>query len=187
MGDRNITVIRIPKERIGVLVGKNGEVKRAIEEKSGTFLTIDSEQGDVIIGENPEDALLSLRTTEVVRAIGRGFNPEKAMKLFNENYELIVISLRDIAKKGSNRINEIKGRIIGREGKTRRIIEEITETDVCIYGDTVGVIGDFISIRYSLQALQMLIGGKKHRTVYSFLESKAKELREQKFAAEFGD
>ena len=76
------------------------------------------------------------------------------MFLFDENYQLIVMTLREYARKGSRRIGEIKGRIIGREGKTRKVIEDLTGTSVSIYGDTVSVIGDYISIKYSLEAIK---------------------------------
>ncbi len=56
---------------------------------------------------------------------------------------------------------------------------------MCVYGDTVSLIGDYISMRYALQALQMIIEGKKQRTVYTYLESKAKELKAERIAESF--
>ena len=184
---KNSSVIRIPRDRIGALVGKEGKTKSDIEEISGCTLDIDSTDGDILVlaGENTDPLKVNV-TAEVVKAIGRGFSPERALFLYNDGFQLIVISLREFARKGSNRINEIKGRIIGRQGKTRKIVEDITDCFVCVYGDTVSLIGDYISMKYAIQALQMIIEGKKQRTVYTYLESKAKELKQERVAESFG-
>ncbi|MEM4244315.1 MAG: KH domain-containing protein, partial [Candidatus Bathyarchaeia archaeon] len=55
--------VRIPKERIGVLVGPEGKVKREIEEKLMVNLQIESEYGGVTImlSEKATDPSLLLR------------------------------------------------------------------------------------------------------------------------------
>ena len=40
--------LKIPKDRIAVLIGKNGEVKREIEELTESRIEIDSKEGDVV-------------------------------------------------------------------------------------------------------------------------------------------
>ena len=35
------------------------------------------------------------------------------------------------------------GRVIGKDGSTRKTIEDLTNTDICVYGKTVSIIGDF--------------------------------------------
>ncbi|MHB8361508.1 MAG: KH domain-containing protein [Thermoplasmataceae archaeon] len=176
--------IKIPKERIGVLIGKEGETRKKIEEEGEINLIIDSHEGDVRVIQRG-DPLKATISTEVVKAIGRGFNPEKAMFLFDENFQLIIIALREFARKGSRRIDEIKGRIIGREGKTRKILEELTDTSISVYGDTVAVIGDYISIKYSIEAINKLLEGRKQRTVYNFLENNIKKMKMEKLEETF--
>ena len=41
--------IKIPEERVGVLIGPDGSMKKLIEEKSKTLLEIDSESGTVTV------------------------------------------------------------------------------------------------------------------------------------------
>ena len=176
--------LKIPRERVGVLIGKDGEIRKLIEENGEINLIIDSREGDVRIIQRG-DPLRANIAAEVVKAIGRGFNPEKAMFLFDENYQLIVMTLREYARKGSRRIGEIKGRIIGREGKTRKVIEDLTGTSISVYGDTVSVIGDYISIKYSLEAIKMIIEGRKQRTVYNFLEGNVKKMKMEKLEEAF--
>ncbi|MBS7621647.1 hypothetical protein KEJ32_06015, partial [Candidatus Bathyarchaeota archaeon] len=67
----------------------------------------------------------------VVTAIGRGFSPEHAFKLIqDEEAVLDIIDLRIIFGKSESDIRRVKGRIIGMDGKTRRLIEELTDTNI---------------------------------------------------------
>ena len=71
--------LRIPKERVGILIGQNGETKKLIEQRSQTKIEIDSAEGEVTINEHEtEDPLLYLKVMEVIKAIGRGFSPDNA-------------------------------------------------------------------------------------------------------------
>jgi len=58
------------------------DVKQQIEQH-GVILDIDSKIGDVIISS--EDSLAELDAERVVKAIGRGFSPEHAFRLFSES------------------------------------------------------------------------------------------------------
>ena len=84
--------IRIPKERVGVLIGKDGETKKTIERISNVHLEIDSEEGDVAFNEQEaKDPLVPLKVEDIIRAIGRGFSPEHAFRLFGEETDIIAI------------------------------------------------------------------------------------------------
>jgi ribosomal RNA assembly protein len=175
--------LKIPRERIGVLIGPNGEIKKYIERTLLVKLEIESETGGVkiVLAENVEDPSLLFKAKDVVNAIGRGFSPELAFRLIrDEEAFLDVIDLRAIFGKSESDIRRVKGRIIGMEGKTRRIIEELTETNVCVYGYTVGLIGDIEQVQAAREAIQMLIRGSLHSTVYRFLYRKRRELKKRK-------
>lgn len=177
--------IKIPVERVPVLIGKDGATKKRIEKLGKVKLDIDSETGEVTVLQNG-DAILASVTTGVVQAIGRGFSPERAQYLYNDGFQLVVIPLRDFAKAGSKRITQVRGRVIGREGRTRKIIEELTSTYLSVYGDTVSIIGDYLSINYSKEAVMRLVNGSKHKTVYKYLETLSKEIRYKKIEESFG-
>lgn len=174
--------IRIPKERIGVLVGVEGKVKREIEEKLMVDLQIESDAGGVTItlSEKATDPSLLLRAKDVVTAIGRGFSPERAFRLL-ENPDNIfdLIDLRAIFGRSESDIHRVKSRIIGAEGKTRRTIEELTDASIVVYGHTVGFIGTFDQVNAARTAVQMLIDGYQHHTVYKYLQRKRIELKKQ--------
>lgn len=175
--------VRIPKERIGVLVGPEGKVKREIEEKLMVNLQIESEYGGVTImlSEKATDPSLLLRAKDVVTAIGRGFSPEHAFRLLkNPDNIFDFIDLRAIFGRSESDLKRVKGRIIGAEGKTRRTIEELTDTSMVVYGHTVGFIGTFEQVDAARNAVQMLIDGCQHHTVYKYLQRKRSELKKQR-------
>ena len=170
--------VRIPQERIPVLIGKKGSVKRKIEEISGAKLTIDSETGEVTIDtRNLKDPLFALKVPDVVKAIGRGFSPEAAMDLlYDEDSYLVVIDIKDYSER-PNRIRELRGRVIGTGGKTRRLIENLTNSKISVYGHTVSIIGDSYGTPIATNAVEMLLSGRMHASVYSYLERKSREMK----------
>lgn len=170
--------VKIPQDRIGVLIGHNGFVKGDIEKKSDSTITVDSTEGEVHI-ESIEggDPVKTLRVAEVVKAIGRGFSPENAFKLLDDDFLLFeVISLSHLSPKTLNRV---KGRVIGRNGKTRWTIENLADVKISVYGKTISLIGYAHEVRTAHEAIAMLIHGSPHSSVYSFLERKRRAEEEQ--------
>jgi len=174
--------VKIPKERVGILIGPEGKVKQYIEEKLQVKLEIDTE-GNVTLAlsEKATDPSLILKAKDIVTAIGRGFPPEVAYRLIrNEDDIFDLIDLRVIFGRSESDIKRIKGRIIGAEGKTRKLIEELTEADVVVYGHTVGIIGSFSEADAARNAVQMIIEGCEHHTMYNYLQKKRTELKKEK-------
>jgi len=174
--------IRIPKDRVGVLVGPDGKVKRHIEEKLSVELQVESESGGVtvVLNEKANDPSLLFKAKDIVIAIGRGFSPEHAFRLIRDEDAIFdMIDLREIFGRSESDIKRVKGRIIGMNGKTRRLIEELTDADVVVYGHTVGLIGTFEQANAARSAVQMLIDGSQHHTVYKFLQRKRSEMKKQ--------
>jgi len=171
----------IPPERIGVVIGPGGSVKERIEVSTGTFITIDSRTGSVSIepAASGVSAESVLRARDIIRAIALGFTPEQAFRLLEEDQVLEVIDLGSIVQ-GENHLKRIKGRIIGEEGKTRKIIEETTGADIVIGEKAIGIIGDYEQVKIAGEAIRMLIEGKPHAAVYSFLEKEARRMKRKK-------
>ncbi|MBD3164823.1 RNA-processing protein [Candidatus Woesearchaeota archaeon] len=167
--------IKIPKERVAVLIGKNGKTKKDIEKDTKTNLEIDSKEGDVVI--KGEDGLGIYTAKEVVAAIGRGFNPEIALLLLKVDYSFESINLKDYVGKSKSSQTRLKGRIIGKEGKARTHLEELTGCYISVYGKTVSIIGTVDSVLTGHRAIGMLIEGSTHATVYKWLEKKRREMK----------
>ena len=157
-----IARLRIPDERMPVLIGRDGTTKQLIEESTSTSIAV----SDEIAIEGEVDNVLTAEN--IIRAIGRGFVPEDALELLDENVTLFVIQL----PKEKNTLVRLKSRIIGTRGKARRNIERLTKTTIAVYGKTVAAIGTYDNVETARRAIEMLIKGRTHKTVYKFLEDR---------------
>ncbi len=165
--------VKIPKDRVGVLIGKDGSVKKHIEEKTNTKIKITNDGYVTVEGE---DSFQILKAMNTIKAIGRGFDPQTAFKLLKDEYVLDIIDITDYAKT-KNSLVRLRGRVIGTKGKAKRTIQELTETDVVIYGKTVGIIGLPENVALAREAVIRLLEGAMHSTVYHFLEKERKKMK----------
>ncbi|HJJ48916.1 MAG TPA: KH domain-containing protein [Methanocorpusculum sp.] len=169
--------IKIPSDRIGAMIGKGGETRRDLEKTLNVTLDIDSESGLITI-TSEEDALCEINSIEVIRAIGRGFSPKRAKKLLeDEDMILDLIDVSDIADTPA-KLARVRGRIIGKEGRAREQIENMTGAILSIYGKTIGIIGLPDQVGDAHTAVNMLINGSDHNTVFNFLDKKRKEAKQ---------
>ncbi len=166
----------IPAARVAVLIGDKGKVRKRIEEKTNTKIKISSD-GDVVIEGDSVDCYSA---EKIVKAIGRGFNPDIAIQLCNEEYNLEIIKIIDFTGKSRNKFTRIKARLIGTKGKARQTIERLTNTNIVIYGKTVSIIGKHEDNLFAKQAIEYLLGGAPHGNVYKFLEDAIKKRDENK-------
>jgi len=153
-------------------------MKRLIEEKTKTTLEIDSETGTISIA-SPEDPLQGLRVLDLVKAIGRGFSPERALCILDD--EMLMLDILDLSKILGTKSDmaRVKGRIIGKDGRSRVIMERLSGAKVSVYGKTVALLGYPQQIRVARAAIEMLLDGAPHGNVYSFLEKKHQELAKE--------
>lgn len=158
-------IVRIPDERVGVLIGQDGETLEEIEELTNTDLTV--EDGEVQVeGDDPLDEMTA---QQIAKAIGRGFSPDDALRLLEENSGLAVINIKDFTNTDSGK-ERLKGRVIGRDGEARRHIQKETDTEIAVYGKTVSVLGPLRGVEVAKKAVEMLLNGRSHATAYRYLE-----------------
>jgi ribosomal RNA assembly protein len=163
-------VVRVPVERVGVVIGKEGGAKKFLEERLGVKLDVDSKEGLVTIKSESPLKADPFTATRVIEAIGRGFSPHRAARLLDDGTAFEVIDLRDFAGKSTNSLERIRGRIIGLKGKSRRVIEELTQCNLSVYGRTVGIIGEATEVQLASDAVKSLARGSQHKTVYNTLQ-----------------
>ena len=174
-------LIRIPSDRVGVLIGKSGNVKFKIEESCHVSLEIDGDTGEVFIRTQEDvEKIQPFKAMEIVTAIGRGFSPENAMTLLNGENALHVIDLREFAGKSNANVERIKGRIIGEGGRARRNMENLTSTNISVYGRTVSIIGDASKLRLAVDAISAISSGGMHGAVYDKLEAANRRTKQEK-------
>ncbi len=168
--------VKIPKERIPVVIGTKGSTKKMLEEEMNVKLKIDSHEGDVTI--RGKDPLKLYTAKEVITAIGRGFSPENALDLLKQDYSLEIIDIRDYAHTKNALINK-RGRVIGEKGRSRKTIEKLTDTKISVYGKTVSIIGRLEDTMTARRAVESLLGQAQHSTVYKMLEKKRAEQKKR--------
>ncbi len=141
-------LIRIPNDRIGSLIGKAGNVKSSIEKSCYVSIDVDGDTGEVFIKSTGDvEKMQPFKAIEIVTAIGRGFSPENAMTLLDGENTLHVIDLREFVGKSNANVERIKGRIIGEGGRARKNMENLTNTHISVYGRTVSIIGDSVTLK----------------------------------------
>ncbi len=171
----NVYEITIPKKRVAVLIGKKGKTKTKIQQSTSTKLEIDSKEGLVSI--KGQDPIKTYQTRSIIEAIGRGFNPDTALSLLNEENYFEIIQIQDFTGKNKKKLLRLKSRIIGTKGKCRRIIEHLTDTKISIYGKTVSIIGNIENVAIAKQAIEDILAGAPHAPVYKILEQRMKQLK----------
>ncbi len=176
------TYLKIPRDRVGVLIGPKGKAKRRIESYFGVTIEVESESGAVEITLNPgnRDVTASFTVRKVVKAIGRGFSPRRAEILAKEDYDLHIIYLNEYVGDSKNAIERVKGRIIGKNGRSRELIEEITETRISVYGGTIAYIGNPEGLEAAREALMKLIKGAFHKTVWNYLYAWRRKMKKDR-------
>ncbi len=168
----------IPKARVAVLIGVKGVTKRIIERRSHTKIKI-STNGVVMMEGN--NALELMTVKNIVEAVGRGFNPSLALEILKDENAYELINIEDYIGK-NKALNRVRGVIIGKEGKARKVIEKLTGVHLSIYGKTVAIIGKAEAVAIAHLAVEMFLTGAKHSTVYRFLEKKTKtKLTEEEY------
>jgi len=167
--EENSDFLMIPLDRIGAVIGKKGTTKRDIEKKTETKLDIDSKEGEIEVIQNGSP-LKYLKAMAIIKGIGRGFSPEKAFELLDDDKRLELIDIREIIGRNRSALKAKKGRVIGSKGKAREEIERETGAKISVYGKTIGIIGNEEQIEKARKAIQMLLGGASHEMAYDYLK-----------------
>ncbi|HTW56354.1 MAG TPA: KH domain-containing protein [Thermoplasmata archaeon] len=162
--------IRIPEDRIGVVIGPGGRTRRDIADRTKTTVTVDAAEGEVEIASPDTDPMAALVGRDIVQAIGRGFSPPRAFRLLKENTYLAVLDIKFTSgHRDKAGLRRIRARVIGTNGKARARIEDLSGCWVSIYGSTVALIGEEEQLERATRAVEMLLRGSEHATVFHYL------------------
>ena len=172
---------RVPKDRIAVLIGAKGATRRDLEKAAGCkHIQIDSSTGEIEVtwpDAGGYDPVKALKLPDVIKAVGRGMAPSRAIQLLQDDWFFEMVDLREHVGKRSNQQRRIRARIIGSEGKIRKMIERHTGTEISIYKSTVVLVGEGAGLTSARQAIEMLASGSEHGTVLKYLEKERKKTR----------
>lgn len=109
----------------------------------------------------------------ILEAISLGFSTGQAVQLKNEEFIFRKINIKDFTKRRD--LSQIRARIVGTEGKTKRAIGNISNCEISLSGNTIGIIGSIVYIEDAITALKSLIKGSKQANVYKYLEKRNRE------------
>jgi ribosomal RNA assembly protein len=167
---------RVPEDRIGAVIGPGGRTRREIADRTHAEVEVDAEEGEVRVASPDTDPSAALRARDIVLAIGRGFSPERAMRLLKENTFLGVLDIKfTTGKREKAALQRIRSRVIGTRGRARARIEELSGCSVSVYGSTVALIGEEEQLERGTRAVEMLLRGSEHSTVFHLLARMRKE------------
>jgi ribosomal RNA assembly protein len=130
------------------------------------------------------DAFSEFSAKNILYAFGRGFDIEIACKLNDADYYFASIDLEQLLS-SEKRIKQLKSRIIGREGRSKKYIEGVSGARLSIYGDTVSFVGTVEEINEAETAVNTLIEGGTHRVAYMRMEAAHRKNRRQTQLARF--
>lgn len=164
-------IVKVPSVRVKHLMGG---AKAEIEKQCGISLKI-SQEGDVEI--TSKDPVSEWRAVDVIKAIGRGFRPSTALKLIDEEYSLKIINLKDIFDSEKQR-SRYKARVIGTKGKAKSFIEAISGATICVYGNTISIIGRINEIALAEKGVGAILEGMSHGTVFHMLQKEKRKMGE---------
>jgi len=161
---------RIPEDRVGVLIGPGGRTKREIASATATDLEVDAEEGEVRLEGPDTDPMAVLKARDIVLAIGRGFSPQRAMRLLKENTYFGILDIKlATGHREKAALRRIRARVIGTRGRARARIEELSGCSVSVYGSTVALIGEEEQLERATRAVELLVRGSEHATVFHML------------------
>jgi ribosomal RNA assembly protein len=144
------------------------EVPVKIEMKKGA-----NEATFLIKGKNAVHEYIAGR---ILEAISAGFDFDTAVLLKEEDVVFKEVKLKNYAH--GSRLSVVKGRIVGSQGKSKRVIQQLSECYICLCDNKVGIIGRADNVEIASKAIESLIRGSKHANVFKSLEESRKHLRE---------
>jgi ribosomal RNA assembly protein len=166
-----VLYVRIPDERIGVVIGPGGGTKHRLEQQTRTKISVDPDDGEIELSSNdPSDPSGVLKARDMVLAMGRGFSPARAARLLRDDTYLGVIDIKRVTgKRDKSGLWRIRSRLIGVRGRARERIEELSGASVSVFGSTVAVIGQEKQLESATRAVELLLRGSEHSAVFHLL------------------
>lgn len=116
--------------------------------------------------------------TQVLEAINFGFSAKEALHLTSEDFQFITLKIKSLTRR---KLIDVKARLIGKEGKTRRTMENVSGCAIVINENenAVGILGPNENVDTAIQAITSLIRGSKEANVYAYLERMNRKRREK--------
>jgi len=144
--------------------------KKRLEQELEVKIT--NQGKNLFIDGEPDKEFLAL---QIIEAINVGFSVEKTLNLKQEDIILQTLHIKDKTKR--NDLERVRARIIGKQGKTLKTLNNLTGCEFSIKDNEIGIIGNTDDIKEAMQAIISLIQGSRQSNVYAHTE---KEIRKNR-------
>lgn len=160
------------------------KMKRIFFKSAGRFLPFKQKIEkalNVQISIEPENILIEGEAidediaADVLDALYLGFDIKTALMLKEEGMLFEKINIKDYVRE--SRVKTAKARMIGKEGRVKIVLSQLTDCAISIKDNNIGIIGRSEDVEIALQAITSLIRGKPHSKVYTSLERIRRERR----------
>ena len=110
----------------------------------------------------------------IIEAVNKGFDTDTALLLRDENYIFECINIKALTRRTD--LYQVRARIIGKKGKTLRVLNDLTDCNIILHENQVFIIGPSEKIKDAINGLRKLIQGSKQSSTYSYLERARKNI-----------
>jgi ribosomal RNA assembly protein len=142
--------------------------KKRIQKELGIKLT--NQGKNIFIDGETDKEFLAI---EVLQAINAGFSGDRALELKQDDFMLQTVHIKDITQR--NDLERVRGRVIGTDGRTLKTLQKLTNCDLAMNGNEIGIIGPALEMEDAVQSVTSLINGSKQGHVYGRLERQRKK------------
>jgi len=139
--------------------------KKRLEEILNVKIT--NKGREIFIHGEPEDEYFA---EKVIDALNFGFPFSVAILIKKEDLILEIINIKDYTKRKD--LDRIRARIIGKEGKTLKILTQLTNCHFELKDNEVGIVGPPEEIKNGQESIISIIRGAKQSNVYNFAKRK---------------
>jgi ribosomal RNA assembly protein len=155
---------KILSENPGRIMSIRESLKKIIDVK------ITNRGKEIYLDGKPEDEFTA---EKIIDALEFGFPFDSATTIKQENFYFEILDIKDYTPRKD--LKTVRGRIIGRGGKTLKILSDLSNCFFEIKENRVGIIGPAEYIKKARESVISLIRGSKQASVYKFLEKKTFE------------
>ena len=120
---------------------------------------------EISIEGSPEEEYYA---EKVIEALDFGFSFSTAILIKKGDFIFEVLNIKDYTKRKD--LERIRARIIGKAGKTLKVLHDLTECYFELNENNVGIIGVSEYVKNAEEAVISIIKGAKQTNVYNFLE-----------------